>query len=298
MIKKIVALLLAVLIPINVWAAFSTGANWINRSVKASSATWSTTTSAAISSGAGLIMTLGTDNYNTTDADHSEHTSVTVDGQSMTKIAEYTNGEGAAGDGATTSVWYLQNSAAVSTGATVSITLANSVTAKVASGFTFTMNNSNTLTVESTKTFGVCDACNTPSLSLTGLTSREYLWVYSYSGEYGDATFTASSGWTGWVHTAATGGPGASRYQGGGQFLVATATGQSSIQPSTDTGRDWAAHLVALYEDSGGPTPTPAARRIIRLTKSGQEYYETVSFSGYAPVPTPTPNPFNRSTAW
>lgn len=242
--------------------AFATGSNWINRSDKTSSSSWSTTTSAAISSGDGLLLTLGADNNGTTDADHSEHASVTVDGQSMTKIVEYTNGEGSAGDGATTSLWYLQNSSAVSLGATVSITLNVTVTAKIASGFTFTMNNSNTLTVAGT-TSGVSDVANAPSLSLTGLTSREYLWIYSYSGEYADATFTADSGWTGWTHTEATGGPGASRYQGGGEYLVATATGQSSIQPTTATNRDWAAHLVALYEDSGGGSPDPISQRTL-----------------------------------
>jgi hypothetical protein len=121
----------------------------------ADSATISMTTEAHIRADNLVVVAVTCDNNGTTDGDLSEISGVTCGGVAMTKAAELTNGQGAAKAGVTTSVWWLQHTAQIDSGSTITATFttntnsgdANTIQARefiVASGKTVSVENTNT----------------------------------------------------------------------------------------------------------------------------------------------------------
>lgn len=253
--RYVVSQLLALLFASNAWAAFASVGTFISQGHKTNSTSWDTTTEAAISSGDLLVVIVAVDNIGTTDTETSEHTSLTVDGQALTKIAEYSNTTGAAGDGATTSLWVKQNSAAVSSGATVTLNISGLRVAKGMTGWRYTMNNSNTLTTQTYSTAKTTTAADPPSIALSSLPSREYLIVRAVAGEGGIAlaTTTPSSGYTIFDETGAgsSGGGGNTNMQARGEFIISTTTSSTSA-PDYSFNTDNANIMAAFYEDGGG----------------------------------------------
>jgi hypothetical protein len=208
---------------------------------------WSFTTSAAINSGDLIIVRISSDNLDTTDGETSVVSSVSVGGQALTKRREYTNGQGAAAAGVTCSVWSLQNSSALSSGATVAIEFSGSLAANgaITRVLAFTMDNATTLT-EAAYNVLAQDAAQPGSLAVSGLASASYLFIRSCAMEGNAAPLTVSSGWSNSPNTNSSSVSIASEH------LIATATGATSDGFTMSASLDNASVLLALSEGGGG----------------------------------------------
>lgn len=233
--------------------AFASAGAFISESRKVSSeSSWTGTTDYAISSGDLIILILGNDNNYTGSAGESTDTvSVTVDGNSMTKFKEYSTG-GSGFTGTDCGIWYIDNCPAVSAGSNVVVTYTDVTTAKAIVGWRFTRDNSKTLTLEN-HAFNSASGADCPSVSLSSLTSREYLFIRGDSCEDKVTTFTATTSWTAFDHTDCntTGGATAANQGVRGEFYITTATGATSSCSISSSSGDHAAILLALYEAGG-----------------------------------------------
>lgn len=122
----------------------------------ANSANISFTTEAAARNGNLVVVHVACDNNGTTDADHSEISGVTFNGVAMTKAKEFTNGQGAAQAGCTSSLWYLQISGGdVAAGATCTATFTTATTsgdANAIQGREFVVASGKTVAIEASAT--------------------------------------------------------------------------------------------------------------------------------------------------
>lgn len=210
------------------------------------------TTTAQLDAGNLGIVAFALDNFNGTDADHSEVTGV-VDssGNTWTKLIEYTNGQTGAGLGATVSVWYTIAASTLALGGTVTGTLANAVTGKAISGWEFTLTAGATLVTESS-TQAVGDAADPAAIALSGLNNVEHLWFHALALESAALTYTQDSDYTD-IDSATGGGAGAAGMGIYGGFRIVTGTGDT-VDVATSSARDHAQVLVALVENVVGQT--------------------------------------------
>lgn len=206
--------------------------------------------SASRAAGVIVLAMVAKDNTGTTDADHSEVTSVADDnGNTYSKVAEYTNGQGAADTGATISLWKCKLTNAVTTSHTVTANF-GSVAAKVISLWSFSVGSGNDLELVSgsTQTSAV-DVGGLASMSISGLASKEYLFVRAIAAESVLRTLTPTTNYTAFDAAATSGDAGRTNMNGSGEFRIVTATGETSA-PTTGTSNDHAAIFVAFEETS------------------------------------------------
>lgn len=217
----------------------------------ANQATIVMTTAATVEAGNLAVVIAAFDNHNTTDADHSEVTGVvdSAGGNTWSKFAEFTNGQGEAQAGTTVSIWGCRLATQLDSGQTItmSLTEANSRDATAMTGWEFTVGGAVTQTA-STGLAG--DAADPAAITLSGLASKEYLWLWGIALESVVATtITQDSDYT--AITAAGQGIGSGATTVGGGFRIATLTGDT-VDASTSVDRDHAQVLVALEEAVAG----------------------------------------------
>ena len=90
---------------------------------KGASATTAVDVTADIAAGQLLAVILVTDNASTSSGNTNDHTGMADDqGNSYTKVYEYTQASGVATDGVTTSLWFSELTTGLTTGASDSVT--------------------------------------------------------------------------------------------------------------------------------------------------------------------------------
>jgi hypothetical protein len=98
------------------------------------------TTGATLEVGSGALVCAALNNTGTTDADHSEVTSVTdTAGNTYSKQAEFTNGDGAADAGVTISAWITRATNQLDSGQTITVNFANAIDAYAIRVFEFAL---------------------------------------------------------------------------------------------------------------------------------------------------------------
>lgn len=225
------------------------------------------TTTATVAAGELAVVWIAVDNFNTTDADHGEIDSVvdSAGGNTWVKFGEITNGQGTAQTGATGSLWGSRLTNQLTSGGTITAAFDNvtSRDASAMSGWKFTC--SNPISVAQLVT-AVGDAADPAAISIAGLPSKEYLflWLLAYEGGTAvvvthDADYSAV--------TQAGQGTGAAGMTIIGAFRIATLTGDT-VDAATDTDRDHAQVLIALQEDAAAAYTLTAAQG--SYTLSGQ----------------------------
>lgn len=189
------------------------------------------------------------DNTATTDADHSEVTSV-VDSKSNTwsKLREFTNGVGSAGAGITISAWRSRLTTTLLTSDTVTITYANTITAKA--GRIHAFSSTNALQVAANPTQNATDASNGfGSLSISSLPSKEYLFVRFGGKETGsNVEITPTTNYTVMGVTRSDNNTTLSVTLRG-EYHIFTATGDTS-NPTLTVNADNVSVYLALEESS------------------------------------------------
>jgi hypothetical protein len=209
-----------------------------------------TTATNALSAGDFATLTVVTDNSSSTDGDNSEHTSVSGGEGNWAKIAEYTNANGAAAGGVTTSLWLFEATGSVPTGTSITITLAAAVADKTAQMWEFTKAANTTIVQQDTTQTGQVDAAsNFASLSISGLPSapRLYFRASGKEANIGTTGFTATSGFTSLGQIRSRNN--ASAVGACSEFRLNTSTGETS-NPTLATSGDTADIFVALVEQA------------------------------------------------
>ena len=250
---------------VSAFAAFSSVGSIITAQQKTSSSSWSPPTSAQLSANNVGILVIGVDNDDTTDGNTSLCTSVTdAAGNTWIKAREFTNSQGSANGGATVCIFYSKAAATLSSGSSITINLAVAKTAKAVAGWAFTMNSANVLAVESGADLAD-DGADAGLMTLSGLASREHLFIRGGAVESNGTTYTASTSYTSFTHTSSTtsGGGGASNMGARGEFRILTGTSDST-DPTTSSS-DQASAYIAINED---PPPQGGGPRRMFLSKN------------------------------
>jgi hypothetical protein len=221
---------------------------------------WTITTTGVLNAGELGVIVLALDNTNTSDGDQNIVSSVTDSaGNTWSKAAEHQNGQSGQTlpGGTICSIWYVVATSTLNSGGTISVSFAANLDARAATHWAFTKGASTTISVGGANTVQG-DGINLPSLTLSGLTSREYLWIRGSSCETSSDSYVASTNFTAFTVTNAksTGGASATNQCARGEYRIATATSQTT---DPDQGNfDSASILVAFYEAAGG-TITPSS---------------------------------------
>ncbi len=246
--------------------------------------------STSIPSGSYVVLMINRDNNTTSDGDNSEVTSVTdTQGNTWTKLKEMTNGQGAAAAGAMVSVWGCYPSGTYgTTTATATFAVGQSALALLF----FAVPVGAALGVDGTASKAIDASTGFGSLSITGLPSKERVWLRFCCKEgNGTTAITATSGWTSFGITAQN-GPGitaTNHIMYRAEYKVATSTGETS-NPTWGTSGDAASVLIALSEGA-----VAARERVLRWDGSS---WVPASVSTYAGSFTARQVKYWNGTSW
>ena len=219
-------------------------------------------------SGVLVLAIFGIDNIGSgTDGDKGDITAVTDDwGHTFSKAIEFSNVQTGAASGATVSIWYclITQAYLASTGITASFNGGTNVTAKTFLYHAFTVAPGNTIQVAGTTTLAG-DGIDPANITLSGVASQEYLWIWACALEAPFTGATIPAGWTSLVelntfNTGTTGAGAASNMELLCGYQIATATSKSANVASGTTG-DHAQVMVAFREI----TPASPTRRVYRI---------------------------------
>lgn len=221
--------------------------------------------SASLEVGNVGVVWIAIDNNGTTDADFSEVTSVTDSGSNTwTKAKEFTNGQGAAQAGATGSMWYTKATGQVTltTGnITANFANATSCDATALSAWEFTIGAGSTISVAGSAT-AAGDAVDPAAITISGLTSAEYLWLWLLAIEaVSTTTITQDADYT--AIDKAGQGAGAAAMTVGGGFRIFTGT-TDTVDAATSQARDHVQLYVALKENAAATSLLPASKKVWR----------------------------------
>lgn len=223
-----------------------TGAN----STSNSSYTFNTATNSLASGDFGILVNV-TDNTSTVDGDNNEHTSVSGGTGTWTKLGEYTNANGAAAAGVTTSVWLFEASGTVSVGTTITMNYASARVDKTASFWKFTKGGGTTIILDTAPgtnpITSQVDASNGfGSSAFSGLASAARLYFRGLGKEANSTTqITVSSSFT--AITLQRSRNNASAQLVRGEFRINTSTGETS-NPTLAVSGDTAGLFISLVE--------------------------------------------------
>jgi hypothetical protein len=214
---------------------------------KTTQTTVSATTGLAVAANQVVVVCVASDNEDTADGQTSLHSGVTIDGNSATKAGEYTNSQGAANAGATTSVWYWRNTTGSSIASASTVVATHSVgkDAKAITALLFDIDSSLTLATDGIAT-AADDAADPSSITATGAVNDLHLWVRIIAIESDAAgTITPTAGWTAFQGTGTTGGAEASNMSVRGEWKVSTGTSSGASNP-TVSAKDSASVLIGI----------------------------------------------------
>lgn len=230
---------------------------------KASGTSVSLTTGANAEAGNLVVVLTAWDNTATADGDSTNIDSITdsAGGNTWTKVAEYTETEGgAAADGVTLAIFYSVLTNQINSGGTITANADTARTAKAITAWEFTKGAGTTVEVDTGSIQKVGAASSDPAnQTISGLTSREYLFVQAFGQEQSTATstYTKDTNYTGFTQNGSSGGGGASNMLVAGGFRILTGTGDSANPATSSDTNEHVQIYVALYEQSGGTTETP-----------------------------------------
>lgn len=204
------------------------------------------------------VLHMAMDNRGTSDGNSSQLTSV-VDSQGNTwnKVGEFTNTVGgAAADGTTVAVWYSVLNTTLTGGVdTITTTYSGSLTAKAIVVKTFSIGAGNTVQVIGTVQTLNNDNSDAGSMTVSGLTSGEYLFFRATAQETNNLVATTpTTGYTDIVgFNSGSAGNEKNHQAVSAEFRILTATNSTSDPTMSDTTADRASLFFALQEVASGP---------------------------------------------
>lgn len=162
-----------------------------------------------------LLIFVAVDNTTTTDGQTSD-VGLPSDsqGNTYTKIGEFTNSQGSADAGATIALFYtIVTTTLVQFTDTVTSNVNASRAAKAIGGFLYTIGSGNTIQVENIQTLAD-DGADPGSMSISGLPNQEHLFVRAVAAESNTTTNISGTNYQQWSAATTTGGGSASNMGG------------------------------------------------------------------------------------
>lgn len=211
------------------------------------------TTTAALEQNNVGVCVFASDNFNKGTGDHNDHPTVTdTQGNSWIKAVEHANA-GNSNQACIVSVWYTKATTTLASGDTITFNISAAKSAKAATCDEFTIVSTSVLSVDGTQ-IDQTDGGDPPNMTLSGLESREHLFVRGVCGETDDTGWTSDASYTAFTHTSSTtsggGAAGNIGARGGSRVLNATNDNNNPTWVSMDN----ASGLIALDEDAAAPT--------------------------------------------
>lgn len=195
-----------------------------------------------------LFVAAFTDNTPTTDGVSAEHSISDTLGHTWTKGGEFTNGRGSAGAGVTTSLWATRVTTEITTGDSITLTCASSVTAKALAFWESTVAAGKTFQFGTAVTGQSNASATGPSLVTSGLANAEHLFLAAegWEGPGGDV-YTKDTDYAFANSRGTTGGTDTANIAGQLHRRIFTGTGDT-YQASLSVARDWASVFVPVDE--------------------------------------------------
>lgn len=248
-------------------------------STSASSFTFNTATNALAAGDFGLLV-VSTDNIQTSTGNSTDHTSVLGSNLVATKLGEYTNGQSAAGAGATVSAWLLEATGAVAIGTTITVNLSGAVVDKTSSFWKFTKAAGHAIRVSTAFTPNpIVSAINAAngfgSSAFSGGASVSRLYFRALAKEANSTTaLTVSSGFTSITPQRSRNNAAAMCVRG--EFRINTSTGETS-NPTMAVVGDTAGLFFALEEYDARPVISVQPKNQFVLDGATATFTTTVS---------------------
>jgi hypothetical protein len=202
------------------------------------------------------VISIATDNISTVDGNTNNITSV-QDSQSnaWTKAYEQTNTiGGAAADGATVAIFYSVITTQLTNTDTITVNFSDTITCSTYIVSSFTIAAGNTVSIAGTIQVLNNDNSDAGSMTLSGLTSKEYLFWRPIASETDGYGLTKTTNYTEiGPNRSGSGGSEKGHVNIDGEYRILTGTGDSSNPTMTDTSADRASLYIAFQEVSSGP---------------------------------------------
>ena len=232
------------------WASWSALNSLCTNSSKTSGTTVSCTTSAAAEVGHVVVVTTAWDNTDTTDLQSTRLSVSDTPGNTYTRALEFTNGQGSAEGGATAAIFFTVVTTQINNGGTITVTSDTARTAKAFEAYEFSIGG-NSVSVAGSAT-QADDGVDPSSMSISGLTSQEYLWMHTLAGEGPNTDgYTGSTNYSLENNAGTSGGGAPSNMHVYSERRIFTGTSDSVDLTSTTADRDYAQVYVALKEFTG-----------------------------------------------
>jgi hypothetical protein len=228
--------------------AFVSIGSFLNINSIVSGTTLAGVPSAALEANNLGIINVALDNTSTSDGETNEVSGISdPHGNLYRKLSEYCNGNGAANAGAVVSIWYVIPKTTIAITDTITITFANSILAKAARGWEFTIGARKDIVISGVPQFSALDAADPPSQVISGLTNNEHLFWRGIALEGNSGNFNVTTGYTAsGLSLANTGTANTSMFHRG-EFRILTGTGDTS-DPLTSVDFDISNIYLALKE--------------------------------------------------
>lgn len=186
--------------------------------------------SPATPAGDVLILTVTCDNVDIATGQTDQIVGVTDSRATWYKVAEYTYSAGSAGDGVTCAVFYCPVTSQIATGGSIAVNFASNVTSKA--GIVRQMRTSGdasgvTIADGDIKLTSIAGG-DAPSLTISNLPSREYLFWRSIGSESNSTGLTVTTNYTAGGAISASTGTASTSVTSLTEFRILTATGDTS----------------------------------------------------------------------
>ena len=242
----------------------SLGALGTGQNKTAGQTSFTITTSAVAEVGNIVIVKIATDDCANVESDRTDYSVSDSAGNTYTRAKEYVHGKTTGLDGAQVGIFYSVVTTELASSGTITISHPTTPTARAASAWEFSKGAGTTLAVEQA-THLTGDAADPAAISLSSMTSREYLLLWALATE-GPATETTTqdADYTSTGGNGTTGGGVATNMRISGGYRIATLTADT-VDASTSVARDHVQILVAIYEVGGAAEEIPILVQARRL---------------------------------
>ena len=204
-----------------------------------------------------VLCAVALDNTTTTDGTTSEISGIADTGSNTWAfLGAFRNGNAGAAAGAQVELWKSKITTQLTTGSTVTITFANTITSKAATLLEVSVGSGNSLQSAGTiQTLAEDADANPASMAHTSLSNKEYLFIRAIAVEGRNNTFASpTSSYTALELAEADSGSAATSMQVMGEYRILTGTGDTSDPGSIGGNGDCANLFFALEEYAFGGT--------------------------------------------
>ena len=227
------------------------------------------TTTSTAEAGNAVVVVVAKDNTQTTNATSNQITLADSAGNTWTKLGEHTYSGGAAQDGTTVAMFISQLANQLTSGGTITATLGGTTNSNDASAMTtweFSVAAGKVVATPTATSAGFASATTNMTHTLSGLPSKNYLWLHGVGLEWNSATaYGPPTDYTEIPEAFTVGSTQATNQVAGGAFRIFTGTSQTITVPVTTIDKAGIFAAIATV-----PAPVKLIADVRAFTLAGQ----------------------------